>query len=445
MNIHHIVFDGWSVGTFFRELRLLYQAFVNGQPSPLVELPIQYADFALWQRQWLQGKVLSEQLDYWKQQLADLPILQLPSDRPRPAIQTYRGTRQPLALSKSLSETLTRFSQQEGVTLFMTLLAAFQTLLFRYTSSADIPVGSVIANRHYQEIENLIGFFVNTLILRSNFSDSPTFRQLLKQVREVTLEAYAHQDLPFEKLVEELEPQRDLSRHPLFQIGFALQNVPIPAIELSGMTINHRLEHNGTAKFDLFLELFETPDGISGWFEYSTDLFDAATISRIGENFQTLVAGIVANPDQKVADLPLLTTTERQQLLVEWNQTQADYPEQSCIHQLFEAQVECEPDFVAAIFAEQQITYHKLNGRANQLARHLQTLGVVNGCISRDLCRAIARDDRSSISDSQSRWSLCTSRYRLSTAAFILNADRLSSNSAINPTKFIGAASRTSS
>ncbi|QMS87499.1 amino acid adenylation domain-containing protein [Nostoc edaphicum CCNP1411] len=395
LNIHHIVFDGWSVGTFFRELRLLYQAFVNGQPSPLVELPIQYADFALWQRQWLQGKVLSEQLDYWKQQLADLPILQLPSDRPRPAIQTYRGTRQPLALSKSLSETLTRFSQQEGVTLFMTLLAAFQTLLFRYTSSADIPVGSVIANRHYQEIENLIGFFVNTLILRSNFSDSPTFRQLLKQVREVTLEAYAHQDLPFEKLVEELEPQRDLSRHPLFQIGFALQNVPIPAIELSGMTINHRLEHNGTAKFDLFLELFETPDGISGWFEYSTDLFDAATISRIGENFQTLVAGIVANPDQKVADLPLLTTTERQQLLVEWNQTQADYPEQSCIHQLFEAQVECEPDFVAAIFAEQQITYHKLNGRANQLARHLQTLGVgpdvlVGICVERSLEMIVA-------------------------------------------------------
>ncbi len=395
LNIHHIVFDGWSVGTFFQELRLLYQAFVNGQPSPLAELPIQYADFALWQRQWLQGKVLSEQLDYWKQQLADLPILQLPSDRLRPAIQTYRGTRQPLALSKSLSETLTRFSQQEGVTLFMTLLAAFQTFLFRYTSSADIQVGSVIANRHYQEIESLIGFFVNTLILRSDFSDSPTFRQLLKQVREVTLEAYAHQDLPFEKLVEELEPQRDLSRHPLFQIGFALQNVPIPAIELSGMTINHRLEHNGTAKFDLFLELFETPEGISGWFEYSTDLFDAATISRIGENFQTLVAGIVANPDHKVADLPLLTTTERQQLLVEWNQTQADYPEQSCIHQLFEAQVQCEPDSVAAIFAEQQITYHDLNARANQLARHLQTLGVgpdvlVGICVERSLEMIVA-------------------------------------------------------
>ncbi|MEH2062943.1 MAG: amino acid adenylation domain-containing protein [Nostoc sp.] len=395
LNIHHIVFDGWSVATFFRELRLLYQAFVNGQPSPLTELPIQYADFALWQRQWLQGKVLSEQLDYWKQQLADLPILQLPSDRPRPPIQTYRGTRQPLALSKSLTEKLTQFSQQEGVTLFMTLLAAFQTLLFRYTSSADIQVGSVIANRHYQEIESLIGFFVNTLVLRSDFSDSPTFRQLLKQVREVTLEAYSHQDLPFEKLVEELEPERDLSRHPLFQIGFALQNVPIQALELSGLTINHRLEHNGAAKFDLFLELFETPDGISGWFEYSTDLFDAATISRIGENFQTLVAGIVANPDQKVADLPLLTTTERQQLLVGWNQTQADYPEQSCIHQLFEAQVQRSPDSVAAIFAEQQITYHDLNARANQLARHLQTLGVrpdvlVGICVERSLEMIVA-------------------------------------------------------
>ncbi len=395
LNIHHIVFDGWSVATFFRELRLLYQAFVNGQPSPLTELPIQYADFALWQRQWLQGEVLSEQLDYWKQQLTDLPILQLPSDRPRPAIQTYRGTRQPLALCKSLTEKLTQFSQQEGVTLFMTLLAAFQTLLFRYTSSADIQVGSLIANRHHQEIESLIGFFVNTLVLRSDFSDSPTFRQLLKQVRDVTLEAYSHQDLPFEKLVEELEPERDLSRHPLFQIGFALQNVPIQALELEGLTINHRLEHNGAAKFDLFLELFETPDGISGWFEYSTDLFDAATISRIGENFQTLVAGIVANPDQKVADLPLLTATERQQLLVGWNQTQADYPEQSCIHQLFEAQVQRSPDSIAAIFAEQQITYHDLNARANQLARHLQTLGVgpdvlVGICVERSLEMIVA-------------------------------------------------------
>jgi len=390
LSIHHIVFDGWSVSVLFQELALLYQAFANGLPSALAELPIQYADFAVWQRQWLQGKVISEQLSYWKQQLADLPILQLPSERPRPAIQTYRGARQPLALSKSLSEAVTRFSQQEGCTLFMTLLAAFQTLLYRYTSSEDIVVGSLIANRHHHEIESLIGFFVNTLVLRSDFSGSPTFRQLLKQVREITLEAYAHQDVPFEKLVEELEPERDLSRHPLFQICFALQNVPIQALELSGLTINHRLEHNGTAKFDLFLELFETPDGISGWFEYSTDLFDAATISRLGENFQTLVAGIVANPDQRVADLPLLTPTERQQLLVEWNQTQADYPQQTCIHQLFEAQVKRVPDSIAAIFADQQITYGELNARANQLARHLQALGVgpdvlVGICVDRSL------------------------------------------------------------
>ncbi|MEH2028366.1 MAG: amino acid adenylation domain-containing protein [Nostoc sp.] len=395
LSIHHIVFDGWSVGVLFRELTLLYQTFTNGLPSPLAELPIQYADFAVWQRQWLQGKVISEQLVYWKQQLANLPILQLPSDRTRLAIQTYRGARQPLALSKSLSEAVTWFSQQERVTLYMTLLAAFQTLLFRYTSSEDIFVGSLIANRHHQQIENLIGFFVNTLVLRSDFSGSPSFRQLLKQVRKVTLEAYAHQDIPFEKLVEELEPERDLSRHPLFQICFALQNVPMQALELSGLSINHCLEHNGTAKFDLFLELFETPDGISGWFEYSTDLFDAATISRIGEHFQTLVAGIVANPNEKVADLPLLTPTERQQLLVEWNQTQADYPQQKCIHQLFEAQVERQPSSVAAIFADQQITYRELNARANQLARHLQTLGIgadvlVGICVERSLETIIA-------------------------------------------------------
>ncbi|MCC5669145.1 amino acid adenylation domain-containing protein [Nostoc sp. CHAB 5784] len=397
LSIHHIVFDGWSVSVLFQELTLLYQTFANGLPSPLTELPIQYADFGVWQRQWLQEKVISEQLAYWKQQLADLPILQLPSvsearrrHRPRPAIQTYRGARQTLAFSKSLSEAVTRFSQQQGVTLYMTLLAAFQTLLFRYTSSEDILVGTLIANRHHQEIESLIGFFVNSLVIRSNFSGSPTFCQLLKQVREVTLEAYAHQDLPFEKLVEELEPERDLSRHPLFQICFALQNVPMQALELSGLSINHRLEHNGTAKFDLFLELFETPDGISGWFEYSTDLFDAATVSRIGEHFQTLVAGIVTNPDQKVADLPLLTDAERQQLLVEWNQTQADYPQQTCIHQLFEAQVERSPDSIAAIFAQQQITYRQLNTRANQLARHLQALGVgpdvlVGICVERSL------------------------------------------------------------
>ncbi|MEH1935807.1 MAG: amino acid adenylation domain-containing protein [Nostoc sp.] len=395
LSIHHIVFDGWSVSVLFRELTLLYQTFANGLPSPLAELPIQYADFAVWQRQWLQEKVISQELVYWKQQLADLPILELPSHRPRPAIQTYRGARQPLAFSKSLSEAVTRFSQQEGVTLYMTLLAAFQTLLFRYTNSEDILVGSLIANRHHQKIENLIGFFVNTLVLRSDFSGSPSFRQLLKQVREVTLEAYAHQDIPFEKLVEELEPERDLSRHPLFQICFALQNVPMQALELSGLSINHRLEYNGTAKFDLFLELFETPDGISGWFEYSTDLFDAATISRIGEHFQTLAAGIVANPDQKVADLPLLTPAERQQLLVGWNQTQADYPQEICIHQLFEAQVERSPDSVAAIFAEQQITYCELNARANQLARHLQALGVgpdvlVGICVERSLEMIVA-------------------------------------------------------
>ncbi|MGM3305324.1 amino acid adenylation domain-containing protein [Anabaena sp. WFMT] len=395
LSIHHIVFDGWSVGVFFQELTDIYQAFIKGRSSPLSELSIQYADFAVWQRQWLQGKVLSEQISYWKKQLADLPILQLPTDRTRPIMQTYRGSRQPFALSKSLSEELSQFSQQSGVTLFMTLLAAFQTLLSRYTNSEDIVVGSLIANRHRQEIESLIGFFVNTLVLRANLADAPSFRQLLQQVREVTLEAYAHQDLPFEKLVEELEPERDLSRHPLFQICFALQNVPMEALELEGLIINHSLVHNGTAKFDLFLELFETPEGINGWFEYSTDLFDATTIARIGENYQTLLTSIVANPDAKISDLPLLTDVERQKLLVEWNQTQADYPEQSCIHQLFAAQVEKTPDSVAVIFDQQQLTYCELNAKANQLARYLQSIGVgaevlVGICVERSLEMIIA-------------------------------------------------------
>ncbi|MEA5549509.1 amino acid adenylation domain-containing protein [Anabaena cylindrica UHCC 0172] len=395
LSIHHIVFDGWSVGVLFQELTDIYQAFSNSQPSPLSELTIQYADFAIWQRQWLQGTVLSKQVEYWKKQLADLPILQLPTDRTRPAMQTYRGSRQPFALPKSLSQELSQFSQQSGVTLFMTLLAAFQTLLSRYTNSEDIVVGSLIANRHRQEIESLIGFFVNTLVLRANLADAPSFRQLLQQVREVTLEAYAHQDLPFEKLVEELEPERDLSRHPLFQICFALQNVPMQALELEGLTINHSLVHNGTSKFDLFLELFETPEGINGWFEYSTDLFDATTIARIGENYQTLLTGIVANPDAKISDLPLLTDGERQKLLVEWNQTQTDYPKHTCIHQLFAAQAEKTPDAVAVIFGEQQLTYGELNAQANQLAHYLQSLGVgaevlVGICVERSLEMIIA-------------------------------------------------------
>ncbi|MFE1748578.1 amino acid adenylation domain-containing protein [Coleofasciculus sp. H7-2] len=380
LNLHHIICDGWSIGVLIRELGTLYAA-ANNTRSPLPELPIQYADFADWQRQWLQGEVLETQLAYWKQQLDNIPSLNLPTDKPRPATPTYRGATQFLELSKSLNEELEALSQRQGVTLFMTLLATFQTLLYRYTQQSDIVVGSPIANRNRREIEGLIGFFVNSLVLRTNLSGNPTFLELLGRVREVALGAYAHQDLPFEKLVEELHPERNLSQHPLFQVAFSLQNTPIEALELPGLTLSQLEFDNPSAKFDLEFHLWESPESLKGQVIYSTDLFDDAPITRMLGHFQTLLESIVANPEQRLCELPLLTAAERQQLLVDWNNTRRDYPQNQCFHQLFEAQVEQTPDAIALIFENQQLTYRELNIRANQLAGYLQQLGVVTGVI----------------------------------------------------------------
>ena len=377
LNLHHIVSDGWSIGVLIRELGTLYTAFANNQPSPLPELPIQYADFADWQREWLQGEVLETQLAYWKQQLDNLPLLNLPTNRPRPATPTYRGATQFLELPKNLSEKLEALSQRQGVTLFMTLLAAFQTLLYRYTQQSDLVIGSAIANRNRYEIEWLIGFFVNSLVLRTNLSGNPTFLELLDRVREVALGAYAHQDLPFEKLVEELHPERNLSHHPLFQVAFSLQNTPIEALELPGLTLSQLDFDTPSAKFDLEFHMWQSPDGLRGQVIYSTDLFDDTTITRMLGHFQTLLESIVANPEQRLCDLPLLTESDRHQLLVEWNDTQADYSKNSCIYQLFEEQVEQTPDANALVFEDEQLTYRELNIRANKLAHHLQQLGVV--------------------------------------------------------------------
>ena len=377
LNMHHIISDGWSFNIFFQELTALYTAFSNGQTSPLPELPIQYTDFAHWQREWLQGEVLESQLSYWKQQLGgSLPTLQLPTDYPRPPVQTYPGVYQTLELSPDLTKALKTLSQQEGATLFMTLLAAFQTLLSRYSGKEDIIVGTPIAGRNQVETEGLIGFFVNSLAIRTNLSGNPSFRQLLSQVREVALGAYDHQDLPLEKLIEELNPERDLSRSPLFQVMFAFQNTPSQPWELPGLTITPLEVHSGTSKFDLTLELRETSEGIKGGIEYNTDLFKPATITRMLGHFQVLLEGIVANPEQCLSDLPLLTSAEQHQLLVEWNNSQTDYPNNTCIHQLFEAQVERTPDAIAVVFENQQLTYRELNCRANQLAHYLQNLGV---------------------------------------------------------------------
>jgi amino acid adenylation domain-containing protein len=404
LNLHHIICDDWSIGVLIRELSAIYTAFAQNQPSPLAELPLQYADFAHWQREWLQTEVLETQLTYWRQQLDGIPRLNLPTDRPNPTVPSYRGATQFLELSPSLSQGLEQLCQQQGVTLFMTLLAAFQTILYRYTQQEDIVVGSPIANRNRSEIEGLIGFFVNTLVLRTDVSGNPTFQELLDRVREVTLGAYAHQDLPFEKLVEELHPQRALSRHPLFQVVFGFENAPMEALELPGLTLSPLTIDFKTTRFDLEFHLWDASggfrslwgeewkhsEGIRGVVVYNTDLFDAATITRMVGHFTTLLEGIVANPQTRVASLPILLDAERQQLLGEWNDTVADYPQNRCIHQLFEEQVEHNPNAIAVIFDGQSLTYQELNSRSNQLAHYLQKQGVgydvlVGLCVNRSV------------------------------------------------------------
>jgi hypothetical protein len=308
---HHIASDGWSMGILWQELTALYRAFTFGDPSPLPELPIQYADYAVWQGESLRGKFLTIQLAYWKKQLDNLPILQLPTDRPRPPVQTHRGARLPLKLSSELLSELNVLSRREGVTLFMTLLAVFQILLHQYAGQDDIVVGSPIAARDRPELEGLIGFFANSLVLRTDLSGGPIFKALLGRVREMALGAYGHQDVPFEKLVEELKPERNPSYSPLFQVAFAFQNAPSTPLKLEGLTMTSFAVDNGTAKFDLTLSLREEAEGLKGWLEYNTDLFDAATIRRMSGHFENLLKGIVANPEQRVSELPLLTHAGR--------------------------------------------------------------------------------------------------------------------------------------
>ncbi len=391
LTTHHIVSDAWSMGILNRELWTLYDTYANGRPYPLKDLAVQYVDYAVWQREWLQGEVLERSLSYWKQQLAiDLPVLSLPTNFPRPPIQSFRGARQRVALPESLTTALNELSQREGVTLFMTLLAAFQTLLYRYTGQEDIVIGAPVANRARIEVEELIGFFVNTLVLRTDLSGKPTFRELLLRVRDVCFGAYANQDLPFEKLVEELKPERDLSRNPLFQVMFLLQNAPSHMPKLAELTIGRIGVDTGTSKFDLTLGLAERDDKLVGFFEYNTDLFDHSTIERMIAHFETLLEGIVVNPDRTLSTLPILTEAERHQLLVAWNDTAVDYPKDSCMHELFEAQVEKTPEAIAVEVGGKCLTYRELNGRANQVARYLQGLGVgaeklVGICVERSL------------------------------------------------------------
>jgi amino acid adenylation domain-containing protein len=380
--LHHIIFDGWSIGILFGELSALYRAFRGGGPSPLRELPIQYADFAVWQRRWLQGEVLQSLLSYWKRKLEGAPpVLELPSDRPRPPVQTHQGALESFLVPKPVSEGLKSLSRQEGGTLYIVLLTAFATLLRRYTGQEDIVIGTPIANRNRVEIETLIGFFVNTLVLRTDLSGDPTFRQLLGRVRETTLEAYEHQDLPFEKLVEELQPQRSLSHSPLVQVMFAFQNMPGGGLTLEGLSVTRQRHSGGTAKFDLTLFMTEGQEGLKGTIEYATDLFDAGTIGRMIGHFGTLLEGIAADPDRRISALPLLSEAERHRIVVEWNDTATEYPRDKCIHHLFEEQVERTPDAVAVICGDRSLTYRALNREADRIAGRLRGLGVGRGAL----------------------------------------------------------------
>jgi amino acid adenylation domain-containing protein len=373
--LHHTIFDGWSRGILLQELSVLYDAFSRGAPSPLPALPIQYADFAVWQRQWLQDEILHTQLTYWKQQLDGAPpALELPTDRPRPLVQTFQGARQSLALSQNLSESLKALGRHEEVTLFMTLFAAFTTWLYRYTGQDDILVGTPIANRSRVELEGLMGFFANTLVLRTKLSGELSFRELLRQVRNVALEANAHQDLPFEKLVEELRPER--AHHPLFQVMFVLEREPRTTLELPDLTLSLWEVETGAAPFDLTLSMIEQAEGLQGRLSYNTDLFEAATIQRMLGHFQILLAAIVAHPDQPIGTLPLLTEAERHQVLYEWNDTQREYPQDACVHQLFESRVAQTPEQIALVHGERKITYREVNDQANRLAHALQKKGV---------------------------------------------------------------------
>src|SRR5688572_18734500 len=391
LTMHHVVSDGWSMDILIREITALYDAFSKGQPSPLSALPIQYADFAVWQRSWLQGEVLFRQMAYWKDQLAGLPpSLDLPTDHPRPALQTFRGAIVSSMLPRALAEKIKALCQREGVTVYMLLLAAFQVLLFRYTGQSDIAVGSPIANRNRKDTEGLIGFFINTLVMRTDLSGDPSFQEVLKRVREVTLGAYANQDLPFERLVEELNPVRDLTRQPLFQVLFTFQTAPATKLEVAGLTFAGLKVEKQTVQFDWNVAMADTEQGIACEWHYNTDLFEAETIRRMVRHLERLLEGIMAKPEETISRLELLLDAERKQILTSWNDTSAEYPRDACIHELFEQVAERTPEAIAVIFGSETVTYRELNERANRLAHYLIDRGVsaeqpVGLCVERSV------------------------------------------------------------
>jgi amino acid adenylation domain-containing protein len=377
LNMHHIVSDAWSIGIFIREMATLYGAFSKGKASPLPDLPIQYADFAVWQRQCLQGDSLDQLLLYWKEHLKDASrVLDFPVDHPCPPVQTYRGATSSFDIPSELAEGLEALARREGATLFMVLLAAFGVLLYRYTEQECIVIGSPIAGRGCPELEDLIGFFVNALALKVDLSGNPAFSDLVARVREMTLDAYAHQDLPFEKLVAELQLERDMSKSPLFQVVFAFQNAPVAPLELPGLTVCLEDFDSGTVRFDLEVHVWERQEGLKGVIAYNTDLFEPLTISCLIGHFETLLQCIVARPHTRISDLAILTADEMRQLLVEWNDTTVDYPGHVSVHHLFAVQARERPEAIAVVFGDLHITYGELEARANQVAHCLRAQGV---------------------------------------------------------------------
>jgi amino acid adenylation domain-containing protein len=393
--LHHAVTDGWSTGVLLREMEALYGAFARGEPSPLAPLPVQYADYAAWQHGWLRGQALERQLAWWTERLRGAPdALELPADRPRPAVRSYRGGVHRFALSAEVREEVTELARRLGATPFMVLLAAWKALLARYAGETDVVVGTPVAGRRVPELEALIGFFVNTLALRTDLGGDPTFEELVLRVRETTLGAFAHPDLPFERLVGALGVSRDVSRSPVFQVMFAL-NAPAAPVTLPGLSVRPRWAETGAARFDLTLGLEETADGWEALAEYATDLFDGATVERMAAHWRTLLRAAVADPSRRLADLPLMSPREWQTALRGWNDTARPYPLDGCIHHGFEAQADRTPDAVAVVFEGRSITYAELEARANRLAHHLRGLGVgpedrVGVCLERSVEMVVA-------------------------------------------------------
>ncbi|MFN6218433.1 MAG: amino acid adenylation domain-containing protein [Aphanizomenon sp.] len=379
LNMHHIISDGWSIGILLQELSTLYGAYLAGNKSPLPDLQIQYADYAIWQKEKFTSEIREKQLNYWKQQLADIPpLLELPTDKPRPPIQSFRGGIWEFSINSNLSQKIRTLTQQSDATLFMIMLAAFVILLYRCSGQDDILIGSPMAGRNRQEIQSLIGYFVNTVVLRTKLTGNPNFREILNQVRQVATDAHNYQDIPYNQVVEALNPQRNLSYNPVFQILFDLQHSLTDKLQLPGLTLQPFLGEHSTSKFDLSLIIEDRGTELIGAWEYSSDLFTQETISRITENFQTLLNGIVNNPETPINQLPIISAFEQQQILEKWNNTQQDYPESFCIHELLTQQVIKTPDAIAVKFGNQQLTYTQLNQKANQLANYLQNCGVTS-------------------------------------------------------------------